>query len=67
MLTTRHGALGLSEGYDYYLKSLYADYMALPPAEKRKHHVERTWRIERKADYFEYCSFNGKRHREQDA
>lgn len=29
----------VSKDYDYYLKRLYGDYMALPPEDKREHHV----------------------------
>lgn len=33
-------------GYDYYLKSLYNNYLVLPSGAKRKNHVERIWLID---------------------
>ena len=33
------------EGYDFYLRNIYGDYMELPPIEDRvSHHVFKAWR-----------------------
>lgn len=34
--------LPIPKGYDMYLKTLYGDYMAIPPEEKREHHYIRS-------------------------
>lgn len=36
-----HIVLPIPKGYDMYLKTLYGDYMAIPPEEKREHHYIR--------------------------
>ena len=38
--------LPIPKGYDIYLKTLYRDYMTIPPEEKREHHYIRAIHFE---------------------